>query len=188
MYAPTTVGDQQTEPRWRAAARVLRGDLPGSRHGGLLDEGSLTARLVAASRGRFAVRVLAQGWQRPLPTERRALGLREGAHALVREVLLVCDGTPWVYARSVLPEGTLRAELRHLRRFGARSLGALLFADPRIRRGPFEIARIDRRHRLLPAGLGVAAPVWARRRCFSLNGRALLVQELFLPACESASL
>lgn len=182
MYAPRPATGQTDEPRWQPARRCLRGALPARTRGWLLDEGSLTARLQAASRGRFAVRLLAQRWQRPRPAERRALGLHPARHALVREVLLECAGEPWVYARSVVPASALSGEFRQLRRFGSRSLGALLFADPRVRRGPFELACVAPRHGLLPAALGVTQPVWARRRLFALRGRALLVQELFLPA------
>jgi chorismate--pyruvate lyase len=188
LYAPTPTAGQPTEPRWTPARRLPARALGATERAWLLDEGSLTARLVRASGGRFAVRLLSRRWQRPLPSERRALGLHAGGHALVREVLLECDGVPWVFARSVMPATSLRAELRHLRRFGARSLGALLFSDPRITRGPFELARVAPAHGLLPATLDVGCAVWARRRCFALRGRALLVQEMFLPASGIGSL
>jgi chorismate--pyruvate lyase len=131
----------------------------------LLDEGSLTARLQAASGNRLRVRVLNQQWQRPRTSERRALGLRAHEVALVREVVLECAGEPWVFARSILPATTLRGRLRHLRRFGERSLGALLFSTRGLRRAPFELARIDVAHRILPAALAGAAPVWGGARC-----------------------
>lgn len=150
----------------------------------LLDEGSLTARLVAASGGNFAVRVQRQCWLRPLAGEREALELRPGAHALVREVTLECHGKPWVFARSVLPAASLTGELRHLRRFGARSLGALLFADPRLVRGDFALALIGPEDALVPQALRAAHALWARRSVFELRGRPLLVQEVFLPACR----
>jgi len=38
----------------------------------LLDRGSLTSRLVKASEGAFRVRVLRQGWGRPLYSERES--------------------------------------------------------------------------------------------------------------------
>lgn len=186
LYASRPVAGQQTEPRWRPWRQLPRRTLADGARAALLDEGSLTTRLIRASGQRFAVHVLAQRWQRPLPDEARALGLPPAQHALVREVLLECAGIPWVYARSVLPAGTLVGELRHLRRFGARSLGALLFADPRIRREPFELAWLAPGCRLLPAW--VDRPVWARRSAFRLRGHALLVQEVFLPACRLGSL
>ena len=184
MYALGFDSGQPTDRRWRHCRYWSAADLPASVREWLLDEGSLTARLVAASSGEFAVRVIDQSWQRPLPDERRALGLREAGHALVREVALICHGAPWVFARSVLPAATLTGELRHLRRFGSRSLGALLFAEPRLRREPFELARIGPADPLIPASLRGAKPAWGRRSVLRLQGKPLLIQEIFLPACR----
>lgn len=181
-YAPET--GQTGRTLWRDSRRWSRLELaPGARRW-LLDEGSLTARLVEASGGSFRVRVLAQGWQAPLPGERRALGLRTGSRALVREVLLECAGVPWVYARSILPAAALDGELRHLRRFGARSLGALLFANPRLERGGFEIAAVQPADPLLPRAIAPRHALWGRRSVLRLGGRVLLVQEVFLPHCS----
>jgi chorismate--pyruvate lyase len=139
---------------------------------------------VRASNNRFRVRLLGQGWRRPLPAEHRALGLEGMRRALVREVLLECAGEPWVFARSVIPAASLAGELRHLRRFGERSLGALLFSTQGVQRGEFEVARLAPGDPLLAAHAGVAGTAWARRSLFRLRGRPLLVQEVFLPACR----
>ena len=184
MYALAPECGQHAARRWRPGTRWSRQQLPGRVRAWLLDEGSLTARLVAASNGDFRVRVIAQSWRRPLPDERRALGLGAAGRALVREVALECGGEPWIYARSVLPATTLSGELRHLRRFGARSLGALLFADPRLAREPFEVAVLAPDDPLLPPDLRPGRAVWGRRSVFRLHGRPLLVQEVFLPACR----
>jgi chorismate--pyruvate lyase len=40
--------------------------------------------------------------------EARALGLRLGAWAWIREVQLLGDGQPWVFARTLIPADTLR--------------------------------------------------------------------------------
>lgn len=130
------------------------------------------------------MRVIAQSWQRPHADEARALGLRTASRALVREVALECAGVPWVFARSVLPVTTLRGDLRHLRRLGARSLGALLFATPRSAREDFQLARVEPGDAFVPSDLAPLLPVWARRSVFRLRDRALLVQEVFLPACR----
>lgn len=183
MYAEGFDSGQPRPRSWRHWRRWPAGELGGSVRGLLLDQGSLTARLVAASNGHFAVRVLGQSWQRPLPGERDALGLKQGAHALVREVALCGHGEPWVFARSVLPAASLTGDLRHLRRFGARSLGAMLFADPQLVRGDFELALIGPEDPLLPAALRGPHALWARRSVFRLRGKPLLVQEVFLPAC-----
>ena len=149
----------------------------------LLDQGSLTARLVAKSAGDFRVQVLAQRWALPSADERRALGLGLRQRALIREVLLLGGGQPWVQARSVLPLTLLRGRYRFLAQLGARPLGALLFRDRALRRGPIEVAL-----RPVPAlpGFGCAAGTcaWQRRSLFHLGGQPLLVAEMFLPGFQ----
>ncbi|HEY9035801.1 MAG TPA: chorismate lyase [Pseudomonadales bacterium] len=150
----------------------------------LLDSGSLTEHLQRISGGDFTVRVLRHGWAKPRPDERAALDLRTQEACIVREVLLLCRGEPWVYARSVLPARVLRGRHRHLRSFGARSLGAHLFANTRTVRDPFEIARLPAN--ALPAAVLADSPalLWARRSRFYLDGEPLLVAEVFLPAFQ----
>jgi chorismate lyase len=188
LYALASAGFQPGEPAWKHWRRFDSMQLPPATRHWLLDEGSLTARLQAACGDRLRVRVLRQAWQRPRASERRALGL--GAHeiALVREVLLECAGEPWVFARSIMPAATLHGRLRHLRRFGERSLGALLFSSRGLRRDPFEVALVDAAHAVLPAAQAQAGPVWGRRSVFRVHGRPLLVAEFFLPACRLGSL
>jgi chorismate lyase len=146
----------------------------------LLDSGSLTERLRAASGGDLRVRVLSQRWARPRLEERRALRLGAGQRALIREVLLLGRGEPWIHARSVLPLGLLRGRYRFLAQLGERPLGALLFRDPTLRRGPIQVER-----RPVPALPGLELPpgalAWERRSLFHLAERPLLVAEMFLP-------
>ena len=151
MYASSSAGNHPEEPAWKPWRRFDAIELPLATRRWLLAEGSLTAQLQAASGNRLRVRVLSQQWRRPRQAERRALGLATHEVALVREVILECAGEPWVFARSVLPAATLSGRLRHLRRFGERSLGALLFATRGLRRQPFELARVGTPHRIVPA-------------------------------------
>jgi chorismate--pyruvate lyase len=153
----------------------------------LTDHGSLTARIRARC-GDFRVQVLSQRLGPPHVDEAAMLGLRRGELAWVREVLLIADGRPVVFARSVLPRRNVRGAWNLFHGIGSRPLGAALFADPRIAREPLTAARIDcrdaRYHRAI-ASAGIApvrAGLWARRSVFRLRGRALLVTEVFLPA------
>lgn len=137
----------------------------------LTDEGSLTRLLKRASRGRFSVRLVHQGFGRPGPAEAAALRLKARQQALIREVYLCGAGEPWVYARTVIPVSTLTGRHRTLKLIGTRSLGSLLFRDPGMRRQPLQIARLN-------TGL------WARRSVFHLDRKPLLVCEVFLASLE----
>ena len=151
----------------------------------LFDPTSLTRRVQQACAGNFSVRVERQGWGRPRLDECRALGLRLGRRALIREVHLLCAGRPWVFARTVIPVSTLSGEQRHLAHLGNRPLGAVLFADPHMVRGPVEVASIRNGHPLYIAAVqGLKRKpeeIWGRRSVFRLGGKPLLVSEYFLP-------
>jgi len=171
--------------RWHSADRWLETSLPPFWRGWLTDGGSLTRKLIQASGNTFVVQVLRQGYRRPRPAERRALGLPPRQLALVREVVLYGAGTPWVYARSIIPLNTLSGRQRALRKLDARPLGALLFADRGMRRGPLEITRL--RGALIPDHLAPpSALLWGRRSLFFLDGKPLLVSEIFLPDFDPA--
>ncbi|MDQ2076678.1 chorismate lyase [Marinimicrobium sp. ABcell2] len=147
----------------------------------LLDQGSLTAKLVAHSDGDFRVRVLRQAVARPLLSEQRLLGIPAGRQALVREVLLLGRGQPWVFARSLVPLTSLAGRLRCLRYLRDRPLGAFLFAQPDLQRGGLEISRIQPSQGYVPAELSAGEPLWGRRSVFRLDNKPLLVSEVFLP-------
>lgn len=151
----------------------------------LADHGSLTRRLRERCPG-FGVRPLRQALGRPLCDERGYLGLRRGEMALVREVYLLCGGTPVVFAHSVLAAGDLRGVWNSVSRQGVRPLGEALFSDPRVARAPLEYRQLgcrDPLYRRACAGLRLPpGRLWARRSLFTLRSRPLLVTEVFLPA------
>lgn len=170
------------ESRWKS--RPALAGAPDYLHPWLSDPGSLTARIVARCR-HFRVQVLGERRARPLPDERTLIGLPAGRHAWTREVLLLADGVPVVFAHSVLATCDLTGAWHMARAIGSRPLGAALFADPGIRRGPLSTARVDDTHPLhrhARAALQADLPtLWARRSCFSRLDRPLLVTEVFLP-------
>jgi len=149
-------------------------------------EGSLTARLMSAS-ATFRVKRLAQAPQRPFADEWRALGLIRPVPAITREVLLICDEVPAVFAHTIVDPGYARRDWPFLRGLGNRPLGGALFVDPRVRRDPFQFARLTPCHplrqalqRVLPA-LASVPMLPARRSVFRRGGGAMLVTEVFLP-------
>lgn len=167
--------------RWQPY-RFYRQQLPPATRAWLLDQGSLTRRLIRASAGDFRVQIVRQQWLAPRAHERRLLDMAARETAIVREVLLLCHHQPWVFARTVIPASTLRGRLRHLRKFAARSLGEMLFRDPSMHRCEFELASIDGYSTELPAAVRHRQLSWGRRSRFELDGRPLMVSEIFLPA------
>lgn len=154
----------------------------------LTDSGSLTAR-VKARCGELRVRVLRQRMARPHEDERRLVSLPPGRLAWVREVLLLADGRPVVFAHSILAPRHLRGPWHMAAGMGGRPLGAALFADPLIQRGALHSERLTTGHplhRRAEAALGLRLPtLWARRSRFLRQGCALLVTEVFLPGIDA---
>lgn len=175
---------------WRPIKQVLRHQLPHETLAWLLDPASLTRRVIAVCPGRFRVEVVSQGWHKPLLNEARVLGMPPATHAFVRQVYLLCDDRPWVFARTVIPRTTLTGHERRLAHLHTRPLGEVLFADPTMRRGPVEIACLtphDGLYRIATQRLAsLSETIWGRRSLFTLNAKPLLVNEIFLsgmPPC-----
>lgn len=149
----------------------------------LIDRGSLTDR-VRERCAAFHIELVLQEQRRAARDERFLAGGR-GKRALVREVFLRCGRTRVVFAHSVTRPASLRGAWRGLARLGTRSLGAALFADPRVRRRPLRYRKLGPRNELhvrACAATGRRLPaLWARRSLFTLGKSPILVTEIFLP-------
>ena len=150
----------------------------------LQDRGSLTRRIQDRCSHFFVKRVF-QSLTRIYGDELDVMGLRPCELAMVREVYLYCGGTPVVFAHSVVARKDLRGAWRGLSGLGNKSLGTVLFTNPKIKRTPLEFKKVSRGHFLydracarLPAK---PADLWARRSLFTLHGQSILVTEVFLP-------
>lgn len=170
------------ENTWRRYRRAAAAAVPTRLRPWLLDRGSLTERLVAASNYQFRVEVLKHQLEAPRLSECQALGIKPRSVAMIREVVLYGCGTPWVYARSAIPIASLRGPLAFLRKPDGRPLGAMLFSNPSMRRSPMEIACLTPQNSLLSEQLNdIEQPVWGRRSVFRVGNKPLLVSEIFLP-------
>jgi len=149
--------------------------------------GSLTARL--RRHGDVTVHVLAQGTMRLWREEQVDLGTRSG---YVREVVLLLDKVPLVWARSATPLHAIQGPWRAMQGLGARPLAELLFEGRRLERAPL------RTHHLIKSSLQERhirnqwrdfsrqtaqgdAPRWARSSVFWHKGQPLRVMEAFSP-------
>lgn len=183
----TRFGSHYAEPVWKQRRFLLNNDVPKDVACWLFDQGSLTRRVIQACPGDFRVEVISQGRARPMLNEALRLGIRSYESALIREVYLYCDDTPWVYARTVIPGRTLTGAQRYLAHLKNKPLGAVLFADPNMKRDEVEVARISVKQRMFNIATEKLdqkpASIWGRRSVFYLKKKKkLLVSEVFLPA------
>lgn len=169
--------------------RIAAWRAPREMRGWLTDDHSLTARIRARCE-RFSLQVVSQGKGVVLPDELAALGVHRHSALWQREVLLIADGEPVVFARSLVAMPTIPAAWHLLHGLGGRPLATVLFNDPRVHRSPLEAARLDARdtrwhHAARATGLAALPALWARRSVFHRSAVPLLITEVFLPAIRN---
>ncbi|MDD8060560.1 MULTISPECIES: chorismate--pyruvate lyase family protein [Shewanella] len=147
----------------------------------LLAPGSLTQRLKSHCH-QFEVKVLGEHLLSPLEHEFPS----HNEPVWIREVLLCLDGTPWVFARTLIPQNILHTQSHHFQGLGTRPLGEVLFTSPDITPGDIEVAQFETCGRLAALATSleqhVTSRLWGRRRYFNLLDSQLIVSEIFLPA------
>lgn len=157
-------------PAWSGQYRLPASSAPRFWRHWLLDNGSLTRRLVALKPGHFTVKLLREYRGHAHPAEYRQLRLTYQQPVWVREVALCIDHQCLVYGRTIIPLSTLRGKHRRLLSLGDRPLGQYLFQQPSMKRRSVTISRIHQPK--LPVN-------WQRRSVFTLDSKPLLVTESF---------
>ena len=153
----------------------------------LTDRRSLTDKLVAGST-HFRVQRLHQQRALSLPDEFAMLASPCRSNVREREVLLLCDGSPVVFAHTIVPLDATASDWPFFSALGERSLGTTLFGDPQVERGALQFARLHAEHPLVQRAckaIGanlIDVPLYARRCLFRRKNGLLLVTEVFLPA------
>lgn len=179
------------EPKWRLHLPFSPSGASKQMLDWLLDPTSLTQRLKQTCQGQFRVIPVSQQRQRPQLNEAQALGVSPHEFCFIREVHLLCDETPWVFARTVIPFETLTGPRRRLSRLKNKPLGAVLFADASMQRSDIQIARICSGQLLFDTATAPLsrkpAEIWGRRSAFFLDSKPLLVSEIFLPEISYGS-
>ena len=177
--------DQENiEPPWVSVDNFNDKNLLRSVSDWLLDEASLTDRLINFYEEVFSVKSLNQSWTLPLESEIALLESSGDEKALIRKVVLCLNKKPVVFARSVIPKIAIEGPLSHLQNLGDKSLGAILFDTPGLFRSSFEIALISGNNPYLPQEFFQTNPVWGRRSCFSISSNKIIVSEIFLNTFE----
>jgi chorismate--pyruvate lyase len=149
----------------------------------LYDPSSLTARLKTHCQ-HFRVEVIGQHIESCHADEANA-NISVSEKVLVREVLLYCDESPQVFARSLLPLKSLTGEQQQLANLGTQPLGQVLFNNPNLERQSFEIARFDAASKVAQLANQLLLPckhdLWGRRSLFIVDNKPIMVAEVFLP-------
>lgn len=155
----------------------------------LFENGSLTQKLKSHCT-EFSVKVLAKNERLMTPCECATFGavqhsISEPMRVQVREVLLYCDGLPWVYGQTLMPLDNVPDSISQLITLGEKPLGELIFNQPGVKRSELEVTYFtpDAPIAMLAEQLNqpVGAGLCGRRSLFSLDGYSLLVAEVFLP-------
>ncbi|MGH8129583.1 MAG: chorismate--pyruvate lyase family protein [Steroidobacteraceae bacterium] len=184
---PAARTETGSEPRWTEQLEEFAPAAAVAAVAWLREPGLLTDRLRACCDGLPGLAVIAE-IEAPLASHEAEILQAPGSAVFVREIELTCDGRPWVFAQTLIPQSTL-ARQRWLSSLGREALGERLAALPALERGPLEFARLvagDRLyHRALRERRDPPPALWARRSWFAIDGDRLLVQEVFLPEAHS---
>jgi chorismate--pyruvate lyase len=150
----------------------------------LHDHGSLTRRMQQRC-DKFGVRNVCDCLMTAAHDETALLGLPPRQKIFTREVFLLADNQPVVFAHSVVAPQHLRGAWQSLQHLGNRPLAALLFAHPLVQRAPLHYRTLKPNHPLYRRAIVTPdippLKLFARRSLFTLHGAPLLVTEVFLP-------
>lgn len=158
--------------------------LSGQYHRWLIDSHSLTMRLQKRY-AHFKVIPVLVAYTKPFLDETSPLNIAVRKRVLIREVQLLGNAQLVVFAHSVLPLKSLRGAWLGLSRLGNKPLGAILFANPQVRRTPLSYKKLCPHHALYQHATKTMDNkplyLWARRSVFSLKSASIMVTEVFLP-------
>ena len=149
----------------------------------LRDHGSLTQRIQQRCQ-QFSVHPMWRGLARIAYHEATLLAVKPQQFAYSREVFLLADGVPVVFAHSTCARQHLHGSWAALGGLGNRPLGTMLFNHPLVERRALTFKKLRAHHPLYQQAARMAElppTLWARRSLFYLHEAPLLVTEVFLP-------
>ena len=103
---PATQPEARPAPCWTARLEECRPEAPPAAAAWLSEPGLLTERLRACCDGQPGLSVISEA-EAPLAAHDAAVLQASGNAAFVREIELTCDGRPWVFAQTLIPQATL---------------------------------------------------------------------------------
>ena len=147
----------------------------------LMKTASLTQRMRDQFGAEFRVCLLRQEWGQPYPSESKFVE----KEVMVREVFLMGNEKPCVYARSLFPKKWLEGEGKELQALGEVPLGDFFAKQRHLSRSAFEFAKVfplcDDYKNALNKSSETPEFLWARRSIFYCGEEHLFVSEYFLP-------
>ncbi len=169
---------------WRIVSKVAEEDRPEC-WSWLTSQGSLTERVRnLESEAPFHLDVLYEAKETLDADAAGLLALDMGDPVMIREVSLNRGTTPVIFARSVIPLGSIEGSNDWLVKLGNQPLGDALYDAGNVERSEFEVIHVDEESMLftrIASTLGQPDnPVWARRSCVRINGQPILINECFL--------
>lgn len=167
---------------------VLSAKLPSRRFREWLCDGHSMTRRMRRIHQHVSIDVISHKHNLPTLEEAVALKIKPTNLCSIREIVMWCDGQPWLYARTVMPFSALVGNMARLRYLGTRPLGQFLFQNSAIARSQFQFTAITPEdeifHKAVPIGW-TAQKLWARRSSFTIRQHAILLTEIFLPDMEA---
>ena len=146
--------------------------------------GSLTQKIAHYSHD-TRIQLIQNDWARTTWWDLHVLDIRPQT-AFIREILMMVDGRPWWYARTLIPKRTFEQKSALFQQLNTTSLGNILFNDDKIRRVDLIYYPIDKNyieyHWALKETANDPKILWSRRTVFDVNEFPLYLMEIFLPS------
>jgi chorismate lyase len=150
----------------------------------LADKGSLTDRFKQLMGKQPCLTRLSQGRQFVSWQERQLLSMKEREMALVREIQMGDGEQDWMFARTVVPNGTLKGQAKRISFLNETPIGNILFGRNGATRTSMDITLTwELPQSLLDMNVLHEQPLWQRCSIFEFSSGPLMVTELFLPEC-----
>ena len=150
----------------------------------LFENGSLSRLIQERFRRKLRIDLINESWSTAMTYEKKLLSLRNYEIIFAREAYLSCNNKKLVYARTVIPRKTLKAQNHTLTRLGQKPLGEILFNNNKIFRGNIKYAKIplhNELHNKAKKHCNIYSDLYGRQSIFYVKNKPLLLIEVFLP-------
>ncbi|MCX7116803.1 MAG: chorismate lyase [Legionellales bacterium] len=153
----------------------------------LTEQGAITDRLIQES-GDAQLEVLIQAFRSTNAWEEQVLHLKK-EEIFYREILMWSHKTRCWFARTLIPKDTYQSDLLFFGRLQHETLGALIYDEPRVKRGERFCYSIGKEsieyHGLTSAMHEFSDVLWARRSVYTFQEQGdFYLLEIFLPGLE----